>query len=116
MFIRFALVILTMNILNPVHAIQFSYDDMGRSASSQFNNSANDKTVFYVHDNSSNVISVSNNIDLYLFFEPVQNYSDTVITFGVENYKSDFIYDLYIYQKTCHLYYTRALSIQVLCL
>ncbi|WP_230845112.1 hypothetical protein, partial [Vibrio harveyi] len=74
--------------MNPVHAIQFSYDDMGRLASSQFNNSANDKTVFYVHDNSSNVISVSenntenkyNNIDLYLFFEPVQNYSDTVMT------------------------------------
>ncbi len=75
MFIRFALMILTINILNPVHAIQFSYDDMGRLASSQFNSSANDKTVFYVHDNSSNVISVSenhtenkyNNIDLYLF-------------------------------------------------
>lgn len=116
MLIRILFVTLVISVLNPAHAVQFSYDIMGRLTKIDNKRTESDaRVVSYNYDGLTNIISVSEIDEYYnpkktkldLTFEPVQNYSSVSIEFGIKNSDLDFTYDLYISKEPSPLLHSK---------
>ncbi|MGD8172197.1 hypothetical protein ACQEXU_11090, partial [Vibrio sp. TRT 21S02] len=114
MFFRIFLANVIISVLSQAHAVQFSYDAIGRLTNVAENPLNHvDKAFFYHYDGSSNLLSVSNDnahghfkdAKLSLDFDTTQNYSDVVINFNVDHYYLDLMYDIYISEDTSPLLY-----------